>query len=503
MSDVEILAVTGLSKSFPGVKALNDVSLSLREGEVHALMGGNGAGKSTLIKCLTGFYSSDSGKVFLAGKDISSLKPDQIQTCGISTVHQEVNLIPTLSVAENIFLGRQPKIRGRIDWKTMNSKARAVLARLNLDIDVTQMLSSYSIAIQQMVAIARGVDMSARVLILDEPTSSLDLKEVEQLFSVMRRLTAEGTAIVFVTHFLDQVYAISNRISVLRNGHYIGTYEKADLPQNALISKMLGKTISDKTDSSTKKQSQDQDEKEVYLTASGIGKSGYIEPIDLKVHQGEVIGLAGLLGSGRSEIAKLLFGVVQPDTGRLYVQGTEQLFSSPRKAIQQGLAFCPEDRKKEGLIGELSVKENIILALQAKRGWYRALTGVQQEKIAKDFIKSLKIVTSDLNKPVKELSGGNQQKVVLARWLASAPSFLILDEPTRGVDIGAHQEIVRIIKGLSKQGLAIMVIASELEEVVDISDRVIVLKDRKQIKELSGDEISEANVLSSIAEGAL
>ena len=502
MSGVEILSVSGLSKAFPGVKALNNVDFNLNKGEILALLGGNGAGKSTLIKCMTGFYASDSGQILLGGQDITGMEPDRIQRYGISTVHQEVNLIPTLSVAENIYLGRQPKKNRAIDWKTLNRKAEEVLASMKIYIDVTQLLSSYSVAIQQMVAIARGIDMSAKVLILDEPTASLDTEEVEQLFSVMRRLADQGIGIVFVTHFLDQVYTISDRITILRNGHYIGSYLTVDLPQEELISKMLGKALA--TDRVEKKViSDDHDEDHpVLLKATGITKAGYIEPFDIEVRKGEVVGLAGLLGSGRTEVAKLMFGVDGIEGGELTMGNEQCQFSSPKDAIQRGIAFCPEDRKKEGLIGDLSVRENIILAMQAKRGWFNALSRVEQEKIAKDFIKALKIVTPDMEKAVKDLSGGNQQKVILARWLASEPSVLILDEPTRGIDVGAHREIVKIIRKLCEQGLALMVINSELEEVVEISDRIVVLKDRKQIGELKGNDVTESNIMAAIAKVA-
>ena len=499
---MDVLSVCGMTKTFPGVKALNNVDFSLKKGEILSLLGGNGAGKSTLIKCMTGFYSCDKGQITLDGEDISGLTPNLIQKAGISTVHQEVNLIPTLSVAENIFLGRQPVTRGRIDWKQVNSQATKALAAMNIHIDVTQLLSDYSIAIQQMVAIARGIDMSARVLILDEPTASLDTKEVKELFRVMKSLAGQGIGIVFVTHFLDQVYEVSDRITVLRNGSNVGTFTVEELPQHALIGKMLGKVITPEKVKQGTNTHEKGHQGQLMMQATGVGKAGYIEPFNLEVRNGEVVGLAGLLGSGRTETAKMLFGINNPDSGELKVSGKSLKFKSPRDAINNGIAFCPEDRKREGLIGDLSIRENIILALQAKRGWSRALPRAEQDRITKEFVKSLKIITSDLNKPVKELSGGNQQKVILARWLASQPSFLILDEPTRGIDVGAHREIVKIIRNLCDQGLALLVITSELEEIVEISDRVVVMKDRKQIRELKGDDISEHNILASIAEVA-
>ncbi|MCK5880852.1 MAG: sugar ABC transporter ATP-binding protein [Sinobacterium sp.] len=493
-----ILKVQKLSKSFPGVKALDDVQFELKSGEIMALLGGNGAGKSTLIKCMTGVYTSDTGNVELAGESIRNLSAETVQSKGISTVHQEVNLIPTLTIAENIYLGRQPIKYGRIDWATMNKDAQALLNGMNIKLDVTHTLGDYPIAIQQMIAIARGVNMSAKVLILDEPTASLDEQEVKQLFVLMKQLKESGIGIVFVTHFLEQVYEVCDRITVFRNGQYVGVYETAQLSQMDLIGHMLGKVLSNKK--ASRKIHDATNGAVPFLSAKGMGKKGMIDPCDISVHMGQTLGLAGLLGAGRSELAKLLFGIEKPDCGEILIEGKPVKFDSPYDAIRSGLAFCPEDRKVEGIIGELSVMENIILALQAKQGWHRALKRKQQEEIATKFIRSLNIVTSDFDKPVSDLSGGNQQKVILARWLASSPSLLILDEPTRGIDVGAKSEVLQIINELCEQGMALMVISSELDEVVDFSDRVAILKDRRKIGELEGDEITPQSLMAKIAE---
>ena len=498
MKSSSILSVKKLSKSFPGVKALDNVQFELKSGEIMALLGGNGAGKSTVIKCMTGVYTSDTGTIELAGESIRNLSAEAVQAKGISTVHQEVNLIPTLTIAENIYLGRQPIKRGRIDWATMNSDAQTLLNSMNIKLDVTHILGDYPIAIQQMIAIARGVNMSAKVLILDEPTASLDSQEVEQLFVLMRELKERGIGIVFVTHFLDQVYAVCDRITVLRNGQYVGVYETEKLTQMDLIGHMLGKVLSN--EKTSRKIHTLPEDAAPFLSAEGLGKKGMIEPCDMSIHMGQTLGLAGLLGAGRSELAKLLFGIEKPDVGEILLEGKPIKFKNPYDAIKNGLAFCPEDRKVEGIIGELSVMENMILALQAKQGWHRALSRKQQQEIAKKFIRSLNIVTSDFDKPVSELSGGNQQKVILARWLASNPSLLILDEPTRGIDVGAKSEVLQIIKELCEQGMALMVISSELDEVVDFSDRVVVLKDRRKIAELEGDEITPQSLMAKIAE---
>jgi len=499
MKSNTILTVSQLSKAFPGVKALSNVQFELKEGEVMALLGGNGAGKSTLIKCMTGVYTSDSGSIELAGESIRNLSTDSIQEKGISTVHQEVNLIPTLTVAENIFLGRQPLRFGRIDWTKMNEYAQQLLSSMNINIDVTRNLGDYAIAIQQMVSIARGVNMSAKVLILDEPTASLDSQEVGQLFVLMRQLKENGIGIIFVTHFLDQVYEISDRITVFRNGQFVGAYQTTELPQIDLIGHMLGKALSE--NGKTSKELHEIAEGSVpYLSARNIGKKGMISPCSVEIHSGQTLGVGGLLGAGRTELAKLLFGIEKPDTGEILIEGQPIKFSNAFDAIRSGLAFCPENRKVEGIIGELSVMENMILALQVKQGWARALSRKQQKVIAKKYICSLNILTSDYDKPVKDLSGGNQQKVILARWFATKPYLLILDEPTQGVDVGAKSEILQIINELCEQGMALMVISSELDEVVEFSDRITVLKDRQKIAELTGDDITTKKLMSTIAE---
>jgi len=496
-----LLEATGLTKDYPGLRALDGVDFTLRAGEIHALMGENGAGKSTLIKVLTGATPSDGGRVRLAGESIQPHSPMHAQQLGISTVYQEVNLIPDLSVAENLYLGREPVRLGRIDWRQVRRGARSALERMHLSVDVSRPLRSCSIAMQQMIAIARALDLSARVLILDEPTSSLDRKEVEQLFSVLRRLRDEGLAILFVTHFLDQVYAVSDRITVLRNGRLVGAFVTKDLPRVQLVNKMIGREVAT-GESRGASVGADEPSGEPVLSARALGRRNAIEPFDLDIHPGEVVGLAGLLGSGRTEAARLLFGLDRPTSGRVAVRGRPLRLRSPRRAMAAGLGLLPEDRKSQGIIAELSVRENIVLAMQAGRGWLRAIPLAAQRRLAEKYIKALHIATTDADKPVRELSGGNQQKVVLARWLATEPVVLILDEPTRGVDVGAKEEIERLIGTLRDDGLAILFISSELEEVVRDSQRVIVLRDRRTVGELRGDKITEPKVMEMIAGGA-
>ena len=496
----QLLQVRGLSKSFPGVRALSSVDLTVRRGEIHALMGENGAGKSTLIKVLTGVYSRDEGEVTLDGRAIDARSPLEAQSLGISTVYQEVNLIPHLSLAENICLGRQPVRWGAIDWGLIRKRAATALARLDLSLDVNRPLSSFSIAIQQMAAIARALDISAKLLILDEPTSSLDSKEVAQLFAVMRKLKSEGMGILFVTHFLDQVYQISERITVLRNGQLVGEYESSQLPRLQLIARMMGKQVEELDaighNAATRAPVAP---KAAFIQTRGLNRRGGVEKLDLEVRAGEVVGLAGLLGSGRTETARLLFGVDKADGGEVRCEGKLVSLRTPRQAIRHRFGFCAEDRKNEGIIPDLSVRENIVLALQASKGWLRGLSRTKQDELANHYIKALNIATSDAEKSIKFLSGGNQQKAILARWLASQPRFLILDEPTRGIDVGAKFEIEKLMASLASQGMAILFISSELEEVVRASHRVVVLRDRAKVGEMAGSGISEAAIMRTIA----
>lgn len=497
-----ILNMTGIEKRFPGVRALSNVSFRLFPGEVHALMGENGAGKSTLIKVLTGVYSIDGGRVELNGRVIEVRNPLEAQHAGISTVYQEVNLCPNLSVAENIYIGREPKRFGRILWKEMNRNASQLLKeRLNLTIDVSLPLHQYSVAVQQLVAIARALSISAKVLILDEPTSSLDTGEVRQLFDIMNKLKAEGLAILFVTHFLDQVYEVSDRITILRNGEFVGEYLARDLPRIELVSRMIGKELH-LLEELPKPADGESCQGQRVLAAAGVGKAGSIEPFDLEIGEGEILGLAGLLGSGRTELARLLFGADKADSGNLILEGHEGgAVHSPRQAIDLGMAFCSENRKTEGIIDDLTVRENIILALQASRGWFRALSRKRQDEIAEEYIRVLNINPPNPDQLIRNLSGGNQQKVLLARWLLTDPKLLILDEPTRGIDIGAKAEIQKLVLTLSRKGKSVLFISSELEEVIRVSSRVAVLRDRRKVAEMSGGDITHHNVMKAIAGG--
>ncbi len=489
----------GVTKTFPGVRALEAVDLALRAGEVHALLGENGAGKSTLIKILTGALPRDAGEIRLDGKAVEINSTADARALGISTVYQEVNLVPTLTVTKNLTLERQPRRFGVISWGRARALARQRLKRLNLDIDTERPLGSYSVAIQQLVAIARALEDDTRVLVLDEPTASLDAAETALLFQIMRDLKALGIAIVFITHFIDQVYQIADRISVLRNGRMVGTAPVADLPRLELISMMIGRELAAVTARLAPHTSKA--EGEPILAALGLGRRRTMEPFDIALRAGEVVGLAGLLGSGRTETAKMLFGAIKPDAGQLKVDGHTVAHFSPGHSLRHGITFCPEDRKAEGLVGELSVRENIMLGLQAKRGWFRRVWKDEQKRVTQEMIAALAIATPDAEKPVGQLSGGNQQKVVLARSLVAQPKVLLLDEPTRGIDVGAHAEVVALIRRLCAEGLALLVASSELDELVAVSDRVAVLRDRRKVGEMSGADITRQNIIQTIAGG--
>lgn len=503
MENKVILTMRGISMTFPGVKALDNVDFTLRQGEIHALMGENGAGKSTLIKCLTGINAFESGEIHVDGIEGPVVNHSTLdaQKKGISTVYQEVNLCPNLSVAENLFIGREPRTKiGTINRREMNTRAAAIMKELQIDIDVTQNLENFSLAIQQMIAIARAVDMECKVLILDEPTSSLDDHEVEKLFGLMNKLKSQGVGIIFVTHFLEQVYAVCDRITVLRNGQLVGEYPIAELPRVKLVAAMMGKDFDDLA--SIKGDVEvDLTNADYYIEAKGLSHKGTIKPFDFSIKKGEVVGLTGLLGSGRSELARVLYGADKAQTGTMKVNGKEVKINAPIDAMQLGMGLLPDDRKAEGIIADLSVRENIILAMQAKRGVFRQISMKEQQEIADKYIEMLSIKTASRETLIKQLSGGNQQKVILARWLATNPDFLILDEPTRGIDIGTKTEIQKLVLKLAQEGKSIIFISSEIEEMMRTCSRMIVLRDGEKVGELT-DELTQNRVMSAIAGGA-
>ena len=498
MEDGTVLTMRGIYKTFPGVRALSNVDFTLRKGEIHALMGENGAGKSTLIKVLTGVYDKDAGEIRLDGhpNPVTIHSPQEAQEIGISTVYQEITLCPNLSVAENMFIGRSKN--AIIRWDDYVKKADVLLKNLGIPARPKQELGSCSLAVQQMVAIARAVDMNCKVLILDEPTSSLDDKEVEMLFGLMRDLKSRGVGIIFVTHFLEQVYAVSDRITVLRNGELVGEYEVEKLPQVELVSKMMGKELEELSDLNRDKAAAD--DGEPLYEAEGLS-STEAKPFDFRIAKGEVNGFTGLLGSGRSESVRAIFAADHVTGGKVRVNGKERKITNSYQAMKAGIGYLPEDRKRDGIIADLSVRDNIILALQVQKGFMHPLSRSQMEAFADEYIKALEIKTASRDTPIKSLSGGNQQKVILARWLLTHPQYLILDEPTRGIDVGTKTEIQRLVLKLAEEGMSITFISSEIEEMLRTCSRLIVMRDRKIVGELRGNELTQSNVMYTIAGG--
>lgn len=502
VKDKSVLEMRNIHKSFPGVHALQAVDFTLQEGEIHALMGENGAGKSTLIKVLTGVYSKDEGEIFLKGMDKAAeiRSPQDAQNLGISTVYQEITLCPNLTIAENMYIGRT---KGAVqNWKKMNEGADKILRSLDIPARATQQLSTCSIAIQQMVAIARAVDMDCKVLILDEPTSSLDENEVEKLFGLMRNLKAKGVGIVFVTHFLDQVYEVCDKITVLRDGKLVGEYEISTLPRVQLVSKMLGKELDDMSDikGEGNKYAKAENAVPVY-EATGLHSSSGVKPFDFHINKGEVNGFTGLLGSGRSECVRAIFGADHILGGTVKMNGKEVKINKPIDAMKHGIAYLPEDRKEDGIIGDMSVRDNIVLALQVKKGFFKPISKAEAYKFADEYIKLLEIKTASADTPIKSLSGGNQQKVILARWLLTNPEYLILDEPTRGIDVGTKVEIQKLVLKLAAEGMSVTFISSETDEMIRTCSRLIVMRDLKMVGELAEEDLTQNKIMSTIAGG--
>ena len=502
MKDKAVLELHNINKSFPGVRALQGVDFTLCEGEIHALMGENGAGKSTLIKVITGVYEKDDGEVYLKGRDsaVDIHSPQDAQNLGISTVYQEITLCPNLTVAENMYIGRTKG--GMTNWKKMNEDADKILKSLDIPARANEQLAACSLAVQQMVAIARAVDMECKVLILDEPTSSLDESEVQKLFGLMRDLKSKGVGIIFVTHFLDQVYEVCDKITVLRDGKLVGEYAIKDLPRVQLVSKMLGKELDDLSDIKGESGVKEAKSGETpVFEAEGLQSDAGIKPFDFHIMKGEVNGFTGLLGSGRSECVRAIFGADRVINGRVKKNGKEVKIQKPLDAMKQGIAYLPEDRKVDGIVGDLSVRENIILAAQVLRGFFKPYSKAETYKLADEYIKLLDIKTASPDTPIKSLSGGNQQKVIVARWLLMHPEYLILDEPTRGIDVGTKVDIQKLVLKLASEGMSITFISSETDEMLRTCSRLVVMRDRKVVGELSGDDLTQSGIMKTIAGG--
>ncbi|MET8707722.1 sugar ABC transporter ATP-binding protein [Streptomyces californicus] len=498
-----VLEARSVSKRFPGVVALDDVSFALRAGEVHALVGENGAGKSTLIKVLTGVYRSDEGEVRVSGEPVRFSRPFEAQQAGISTIYQEVNLVPLMSVARNIFLGREPKNRlGLIDFSRMNRETTELLDGFGVRVDPKRPLHTLGIGTQQMVALARAVSVRARVVIMDEPTSSLEPREVETLFRVIENLRGQGIAVLYVSHRMDELYRVCDRVTVLRDGRHIHTGELAPLERMRLVSMMLGRDMAEvRRDGLTGFATEGHDAARTpVLTATGLDRRHQLHDISLELYAGEVLGLGGLLGSGRSETAKALTGALPLDGGKITVDGKRVGRPTPAAAIRAGISMLPEDRKAEGIVPGLSVRENIVLAAMPRLSRAGIVSRAQQDRIVEIFMKRLRIKASGPEQKVGELSGGNQQKVLLARWLCLEPKVLLLDEPTRGIDVGAKAEVQSLIDELAREGLAVLLISSDIEELIEGADRIVVLRGGAVAGELSGDEVDESRLLEVLAD---
>ena len=499
MSQEYILEMKGISKQFSSVKVLHEVDFRMRKGEVHALMGENGAGKSTLIKILTGMYSRDGGTMIFDGKEINPANALEAQHFGISTIYQEISLIAQLTVAENIYIGREIRKNGMIDWKETNRKSKELLNSLGIDIDVTKPLSSYGTAIQQMVAIARSMLIDAKLVIMDEATSSLDDDEVKVLFEIIRKLKAQGIAILFISHRLPEIFEIADTVTVLRDGHLVGEYPTKELTRKDLVSKMIGRSAEDIVDMTREYR---EIRGEDYLQARGIESGIKLRGLNLTIKRGEIVGLAGLLGAGRTELARVIFGIDKKDKGEILIDGKPVQFRLPKHAIDRGLAFCSEDRKVEGIIPDLTVAENISIANMKRVSKWGVIQRSKQRAIAEEYVQRIRIKTTGVDQKIRNLSGGNQQKVILSRWLSMKPEFIILDEPTRGIDVGAKREIEDLIREIAREGISVLLISSEFEELIHNCDRVEVIRDGQNIGTLVGEEITENNIMNLIANGS-
>jgi galactofuranose transport system ATP-binding protein len=497
-----LLRAEGISKRFSGVTALAGVNFHLERGEVRALVGENGAGKSTLIKILTGAVPPSDGRIWFEGRPVQFRSPQEAQAAGAVAVHQEVQLLEGRSVAENIYFGREPRRWGLIDWKRMNEETRQVLAKLDLNIDPRVAVGSLNIALRQMVSIARCVSLGAKLVVFDEPTSSLTTHEVSTLYKVMSRLKADGIGMIYISHRFDELYAVCDSVTVLRDGKLAATRELAGLERIDLVCLMLGKGRDELRAGTTAfgRHPAALEETAPLLRAENLSETARLKDVSVEVRRGEIVGLAGLLGSGRTETARVIFGADHADAGKVYFKGKELRTNSPRDAIRAGMGFVAEDRKRHGIIPELSVADNLTLAALPQLARFGFISRTRHRKVVAQFVQRLRIKVSSPSQRIRELSGGNQQKVLFARWLCRNPQLLILDEPTRGIDIGARNEIQALVRELVEAGLGVLMISSELEELVEACSRVVVLRDGRQVAELHGEGISQQAVIHAMAD---
>jgi ribose transport system ATP-binding protein len=490
--------MTQIDKRFPGVHALSKVDFDLRQGEVHVLLGENGAGKSTLIKILCGAYQPDSGEILLHGKPVRIESPHDGQMQGISVVYQEFNLIPLLSVAENIFMGRQPMKNGMIDWNKMNQDAARLLAELHVDIDPRVQVRSLGVAQQQMVEITKALSLNASIIVMDEPTAALTEREIDELFRTIRTLKEKGVSIIYISHRLEEVGVIGDRVTVLRDGQLVGTAEVKDVTIDDMIRMMIGRTLKDKF---PKQNVECGDE---LLRVENLGRGDVVRNVSFSLRRGEILGIAGLVGSGRTELARLIFGADEHDTGKIFVEGKEVKISSPADAIRHGIGFLTEDRKAQGLVLKMTVGQNITLsAMDALFPDSMLLQPRLERQVADRYVRDMRVRTPSLEQKVQFLSGGNQQKTVIAKWLCSRSRILIFDEPTRGIDVGAKVEVYQLMTELIRQGAGVIMISSEMPEVLGMADRIMVMHEGEVAGFLTREEATEEKILRYAMGGVL
>lgn len=498
MQENNVLEMRGITKIYPGVVALDHVDFFVERGSVHALMGENGAGKSTLIKVLTGVIKKDKGSMILDGNEVQIHSVHEANKYGISAVYQELDLIPELSISENIFMGREILKKGFIDWKQTNKKANEILHSMGIELDVSKKLLEVSTAMQQMVSIARAISIQSKLVVLDEPTSSLDTSEVEVLFRVIKNLKDKGIAVIFITHRLDEIFTVCDTVTILKDGKLAHRCKINEITKLEMVSKMIGRDATNIM-GDKKIYLQDKQKETIMLQAEKLKKPPKVYKQNIVIHKGEVLGLAGLLGAGRTELARLLFGADSCREGNIKVKGKDVKIKNPRQAIKNKIGFCSEDRKVEGIIPNMSIRDNMTFACLNRISHYGFISKKKQQKIVDKYVEALRIKISDIDQPISSLSGGNQQKVLLARWLCANPEILILDEPTRGIDVGAKKEILDMVCELAEQGIGILMISSILEELVQTCDRIQVIRDGQTIGQLTGNNISEAATMRMIA----
>ena len=487
-----IIQMREISKSFGGVRALNNVDIKVYSGEVHALLGENGAGKSTLIKTMTGVHQPDSGDIYLRGELVRFNGPRDAQQMGIGAIYQEPSLFPDLDIAENILAGRQPVSGGRINWRQMYRAARDLLQQLGVQLDPRIKARNLSVAQQQTVEIARALSLNAQLLIMDEPTSSLTSTEVEELFRIIRQLRQTGTAVIFISHRLEELFAVADRVTILRDGNYVGTREIAGVKTDELIQMMVGRAVDDLFPKQVAPLG------DTLLEVKGLTATGKFENVSFALRAGEILGVAGLIGAGRTDVARALFGIQPISAGTIEIAGQEVAIQNPRQAMKLGLAFVPEDRQHHGLVLPMSIAANITLPILSRfartGGWMRERAAKQVAVVA---ARRLEVKSAGIDQKARELSGGNQQKVVLAKWLETNPRILILDEPTRGIDVGTKAAVHQLMSDLANQGVAILMISSELPEILGMSDRILVMREGRITGEYTRAEATQEKIMAS------